>query len=553
MERRMLVAIALSFAVIMLYMKIVVPAQKKEPVSEAALEESKIELTEATPVVKKAKEPGVLELVKKDVPQELSTVNTQAMDVTFSTVGGCIQRAVLKRSDIVKKRPVEVIYPLSTIVQPVTVTAESPVRIEPDAVYKMERYDAGKGGISYSRDFGPITIRKTYSVPENGYVISMKLEMENNGSDEISFTGGVNLGAGGIFALKESSGSNYLGVDRRDNKGKVIRLGGRKLKSEKSGLEGTEWLSLRNQFFTVILKPEKMAVGFTAESVQTPEGLKGVRGGINLGRITLKSGEKKEIPLKIYIGPKEYTALTSFGASQVIDLGWFGFLGKWILKGINILYGWCGNYGVAIILITILIRLILYPLNQKSFRSMKGMQKLQPKIAELQAKLKDDPKKKQQEMMKIYKEHGINPMGGCFPMLLQMPILIAFFRVLQNSIELWGAPFVLWIKDLAEPDALLTIPTGENTIPFIGRVINGQPCILLNVLPLLMLLVFFIQQKMSSGAMATSPEQAKQQKMMSYMMPIMFGFIFYNMPAGLNLYFTTSTLLGIIQQKYLIK
>ena len=156
--------------------------------------------------------------------------------------------------------------------------------------------------------------------------------------------------------------------------------------------------------------------------------------------------------------------------------------------------------------------------------------------------------------MKIYKEHGVNPMGGCLPMLLQFPILIAFFRVLQNAIELWGAPFVLWIKDLSEPDALFTIRTGgESAIPLIGRIINGEPCILLNILPLLMLLTFFIQQKMSTPGMATTPEQAQQQKMMKFMMPLMFGVIFYNMPAGLNLYFTVSTMLGIVQQKYMIR
>jgi YidC/Oxa1 family membrane protein insertase len=185
---------------------------------------------------------------------------------------------------------------------------------------------------------------------------------------------------------------------------------------------------------------------------------------------------------------------------------------------------------------------------------MREMQKLQPKVSELQKKYGNDPKKKQQEMMKIYREHGVNPMGGCLPLLIQMPILIAFFRVLQYSIELWGAPFLLWIKDLSEPDALFTVLTGgTKAIPFIGQYVNDQPCIYINVLPLLMLLVFYIQQKMSTSQVAASPEQAQQQKLMGYFMPVMFGVIFYNMPAGLNLYFTASTLLGIIQQKYMIK
>jgi YidC/Oxa1 family membrane protein insertase len=326
------------------------------------------------------------------------------------------------------------------------------------------------------------------------------------------------------------------------------------MEHEKRELASTRWLALRNQYFTVIIKPGVEAAGYFCAGVKEIDGLPGVRGGLILSEFGMRPGEVKDIAFDVYIGPKEMSALSDFGASEVINLGWFGFLGKWILVGLNAIYGLLGNYGLAIIVLTIIIRLILFPLNQKSFRSMSEMQKVQPRIAELQSKYKDDPKKKQQEMMKIYKEHGVNPMGGCLPMLLQFPILIAFFRVLQNAIELWGAPFVLWIKDLSEPDALFTIRTGgESAIPLIGRMINGEPCILLNILPLLMLLTFFIQQKMSTPGMATTPEQAQQQKMMKLMMPLMFGVIFYNMPAGLNLYFTVSTLLGIVQQKYMIR
>ena len=184
----------------------------------------------------------------------------------------------------------------------------------------------------------------------------------------------------------------------------------------------------------MVVKPKDGAVGYSAAAVRLPDELRGVRGGVALAPIELKAGEKRSIQLSMYVGPKECTALSSFGALDVMDFGWFGFLGRWILIALNLLFRLCGNYGIAIILLTILIRLILYPLNQKSFRSMKEMQNLQPKITALQTKYKDDPKKKQEEMMRIYKEHGVNPMGGCLPLLIQMPILVAFFRVLQNAI-----------------------------------------------------------------------------------------------------------------------
>lgn len=557
MEKRMLVAFALSFAVIILYTRIIAPPRKNVEPPEMQEKQAEAAKPEPTPILRKPAESGILEIKKLDTERKLSTVSTDVMDVTFSDLGGCLENVTLKKSEIIKKGPVTVVKPLSPMVQPVTVTIEEPVKVEPDARYTIERFDTDTGTIVFRKDFGPIVVRKTYHVPREGFVVSMEMEIENAGEEEISFRGSVNLGGGGIFALKAGGRTNYLGVDRLDAKGKVKRYGSRHLKKPRAELEPTRWIAMRNQFFAIVLKSESIAAGFSAAKIVGPDGLAGVRGGLELGGMSLKAGEKRMIPLHIYMGPKEYSALTAFGTPQVIDLGWFGFLGKWILKGLLLLYAICGNYGVAIILLTILIRAILFPLNQKSFRSMKAMQNLQPKIAEMQAKYKDDAKRKQQEMMKIYREHGINPMGGCLPMLLQMPILIAFFRVLQNSIALWGAPFMLWIKDLSEPDALFKIPMGDTTIPFIGgmitRNIDGQVYLLVNVLPLLMLLVFFIQQKMSTTAAAASPEQAKQQKMMSYMMPVMFGFIFYNMPAGLNLYFTASTLLGILQQKYMIK
>jgi YidC/Oxa1 family membrane protein insertase len=363
----------------------------------------------------------------------------------------------------------------------------------------------------------------------------------------------MEVSAGSILALTQGEKEAYVGIEVDSDSGKISRIGISKLKDGKKDLKPLRWLAIRNQFFSIVMKPAQHALGYTAEAIGTDDGLSGVKAAIMVKGFTLKQGEKKNIPLSIYLGPKEYSALASFGAAEVIDFGWFGFLGKWILKGLNALYAICGNYGVAIILLTIIIRIILYPLNQKSFRSMKQMQQLQPELASLQEKYKSDPKKKQQEMMRIYKEHGINPMGGCLPLLIQMPILVAFFRVLQNAIELWGAPFFLWMNDLSGPDALMRFSTGKTAVPIVGVIIDGQGYVLLNILPILMLAVFYIQQKMSTPGVAMSAEQEQQQKMMGFMMPVMFGVIFYNMPAGLNLYFAASTILGILQQKYMIR
>jgi YidC/Oxa1 family membrane protein insertase len=554
MDKRTVLALILSFIVIVTYTKLIAPPPPKDGDS------AKVSAADATPVHKEKaretkeapKKTEALSVERGALPQKLSTVRTASMDLAYNPIGGCISRVILDRSEIIKKGPVELIGPLSSPLQPITLTIPNIAGVNGDAAYDLIEEGSGGKAVAFRKAFGSLVVVKRFVTSPQGYVVDSSLDLENTGKDTVSLTG-MTVSAGAVFALGLAEKDSYLGVDVLDRNGKIHRRPGAKLRERKEERADIKWLALRNQFFTVVLKPKDGAVGYSAAAVQLPDDLKGVHGGVELSPVELKAGEKRSIRLSLYVGPKEYTALSSFGAVDVMDFGWFGFLGRWILVGLNFLYRLCGNYGIAIILLTIVIRLILYPLNQKSFRSMKEMQNLQPKIAALQTKYKDDPKKKQEEMMRIYKEHGVNPMGGCLPLLIQMPILIAFFRVLQNAIELWGAPFYLWIKDLSEPDALFRISTGESVIPFIGRVVDGQGYVFLNVLPLVMLVVFYIQQKMSPTGMGATKEQRQQQKLMGYMMPVMFGVIFYNMPAGLNLYFAASTLLGILQQKYMIK
>ena len=554
MDKRTIWACILAFIVIIAYTKLIAPPPPKDK------DLNRGQAVDATPVHKDtareadetSKKTEILGVERGSLPAKLSTVHTASMDLAYSAVGGCISRATLDRSEIIKKGPVELIGPLSPPLQPVMLSIPNIAEAQGDAAYDLIEEGPGGKVVAFRKAFGPLVVVKRFTAGKQGYVVDASLEFENTGSEPISLAG-MTVSAGAVFALGQAEKDSYLGVDVLDQNGRIHRLPGAKLSKERKEKADIKWLALRNQFFTVVVKPKDGAVGYSAAAVRLPDELRGVRGGVALAPIELKAGEKRSIQLSMYVGPKECTALSSFGALDVMDFGWFGFLGRWILIALNLLFRLCGNYGIAIILLTILIRLILYPLNQKSFLSMKEMQNLQPKITALQTKYKDDPKKKQEEMMRIYKEHGVNPMGGCLPLLIQMPILVAFFRVLQNAIELWGAPFYLWIKDLSEPDALFRISTGKNVIPFIGRVVDGHSYVFLNVLPIVMLAVFYIQQKMSPTGMAATAEQQQQQKLMSYMMPVMFGVIFYNMPAGLNLYFAASTLLGILQQKYMIK
>jgi len=208
---------------------------------------------------------------------------------------------------------------------------------------------------------------------------------------------------------------------------------------------------------------------------------------------------------------------------------------KFLLVGLLWLNKAVQNYGIAIILLTIVVRLALFPLNQKSYRSMRAMQALQPKVAELREKYKKNPQEMNKKMMELYRTNKVNPMGGCLPIAFQMPIFIALFQALRNAVELRGAHF-LWMVDLSEPDKLFTI-----TQPF-----NFS----LNLLPLLVIVAMLIQQKMTP--MAATGQSEAQQKMMQYM-PVFFGFLFYGMPSGLTVYFLVSTVLGLVQQYFVQK
>jgi YidC/Oxa1 family membrane protein insertase len=215
---------------------------------------------------------------------------------------------------------------------------------------------------------------------------------------------------------------------------------------------------------------------------------------------------------------------------------------KLLLSALRLFHQWTRNWGVAIILLTLLINAILFPLTKKSVVSMHQMKKIQPHMQKLKELHKDNPQKLNKEMMELYKKYNVNPLSGCLPLLLQMPVFISLYQGLIRSIELKGAHF-LWVKDLSRPDAV-PLPF---SLPFIGASIN--------ILPLIMIGMMVVQQKISQGAQtaALSDEQASQQKMMMAVFPLVFGFLFYNMPAGLVLYWLTNTILMTTEQKILGK
>ncbi|MBU1045295.1 MAG: membrane protein insertase YidC [Candidatus Omnitrophica bacterium] len=256
--------------------------------------------------------------------------------------------------------------------------------------------------------------------------------------------------------------------------------------------------------------------------------------GLGSNNILVPAGQTIRHKYVLYAGTNSHEdmAALNLNIEEVRGKGFFTGFSDLLLLLMRWMFLVFKNYGLAVIALALTINIVLYPLTYKSLKSMKEMQTLQPVVEKLRDEYKDKPEKLNKEIMEVYKKHKVNPAGGCLPMVLQMPVFFSLYGVLMRAIELRGANF-LWIKDLASPDAAFTF---SQKLPFLG---TG-----LNILPLIMVVLSFAQQKM------TNPGQGgnEQQKAMALMMPIFLGFIFYNFPSGLVLYFLTNSIFSFVVQ-----
>lgn len=361
------------------------------------------------------------------------------------------------------------------------------------------------------------------------------------------------------------SGQSFLGVDTLSPGGESVRFWGREFikmfggDQKQSGLprprpelrrtlpehgRPIEWAAVKNKYFVQILRPEGGADAvetFVQRVVSETERMDpAFRPRVEIATVsaetrfptrTLEPLETSHRVVDFYLGPKKYRELQrlSFHQSDVMEFRRMPAIAKLLLNTLNGLYALAPNYGIAIILLTIVIRVIFWPITRKGAQSMKRMQEIQPLVAEIRARYKDNPQRQQKEIMALYKEHKVNPIGGCLPILIQIPVFIALFDVLGSAIELRFARF-LWIRDLSEPENLLA-----GMIPIAGS---------LNLLPLIMTVTQIWQQKLTPQSGDPS-----QQKMMLFMPVIMLVF-FYKFASGLVLYWTTSQVLMIVSQLY---
>jgi YidC/Oxa1 family membrane protein insertase len=401
------------------------------------------------------------------------------------------------------------------------------------------------GTVVFSRTRGGVTVRKTFLFDTANYLVTMRVQVTNGSQATIE----------PIFeviwperASVEQDFADYALVAFQDgslHKELVTAAGhGGFLGSLVSSgppkdpvYDGNvDWAGAQSRYFLAAMLPD-LARDASARFVTLAAG-KAAETSLSFKPVTIPPGQSVEREIRVYVGPKQGALLEAVGSNldRSIDLGysWMTPLTKLFVWLLRALYALIPNYGVAIILLTVLVRLVTAPLTARQMNSMKRMQALQPRIKAMQEKYKDDKAKQSEETMKLYRESGVNPLGGCLPILLQFPVFVGLYYALQSSIELRQAPFFGWITDLSAPETLFTIPG------------LGIP---VRLLPLIMGGSMVLQQKLSPQ---TSMDPA-QQRMMMTIMPVMFTVMFYTFPSGLVLYWLVSNLLASAHQYYLTR
>lgn len=378
---------------------------------------------------------------------------------------------------------------------------------------------------------GGVTLEKRFTFSPDTYLVGLNLTLKNGTPQPV--VGVLSVGLAGYAPENEASygfeGPSALINDSLEQiKVKSIQ--------DKNAYEGkVGWAAIESRYFFTGIIPKAVEDARLHLSVDKENRLEHQ---YLLPEMTVDPAGQKSAAFDLFFGPKSLKILSQYnnGLDRLVHFGMFDILAKPCLWLMNYIYSVIPNYGVAIIILTIIIKAILWPLGNKSYASMNQMKKLQPLMAEIREKYKDDKKKMNEELMSLYRIYKVNPMGGCLPMVLQIPVFFALYRMLYEAIELRHAPFVGWIHDLSAPDRLFHF---DFSIPFM------EPPYGIPVLTIVMGATMLLQQKMSPP-----PGDPTQAKMMM-MLPVVFTFIFINFSSGLVLYWLVNNILSIAQQYYI--
>jgi YidC/Oxa1 family membrane protein insertase len=535
MERRALIAVIISVAILVLYQEFVMkrfygtgtggaPSQTvAPPAAPPAEENAAVKPPAAVAPVAAAAAPVA--------PGTDVVVDTDLYQAVFTTTGARLKSLQLKRyrSTVAPDSPPlqMVQYPVDNQL-PLGVALVGAQQLDDMAVsYQADRQQVdvpsdGSAVLTFTGELDGATVRKRIEMHGGVYEWSLDVEVTNppESYTELAVGWEEGMNPAGPHAVAEVVFDS------------IVALQGGKLHTDRfTGLDSGSllendigWAAFTGRYFLAALVPQ--------DEPTNKLRVWGKRNDQTVAAQILFPSKVFSTHLDLYVGPKDIDKLEAagHGLRRAVDLGWFSFVALPMLQGLRFLHRFTGNYGVAIIILTVIIKLLFFPLTKKSFESMRAMQKLQPEMAKIRERLSDKPEEVNREIMELYKRHKVNPLSGCLPMVLQMPVFIGLYSALQNAIELRHAPFIGWITDLSAPDRL-----GAIQLPFVDH--PGIP-----VLTLTMGISMFLQQWMTPSAADPS-----QQRVMM-IMPLMFTFMFINFPAGLTLYWLANNVLTIAQQ-----
>jgi YidC/Oxa1 family membrane protein insertase len=531
MEKRAFIAVGLSIAVFYLFSMLFGPdKQKVVPSTPQGVSST------ANVQVPNGQQPSVPQTtalpagqsLPSSAPQKNVTVDTDLYTAVFSTRGASLKSLTLKNyreenTPTAKKvilgndadpnllsfstRATGFNLPDSTLFMP----DSDGLNIEKNGTRQLTfNYVSGQG----------YTVRKVYTFTSGAYGIKLETQVFNNSAAPL--VGSVQHVMTYPAEPKEKNNrfdtaGSYLFSDNSLQSNKIKDVSSASKRYDKT----IEWAGFADKYFLNAILADKNSIA----SVELKKNSAGYfESVVSSPQFTINPGQSATATHRLFVGPKDIDVLKEQGNSlvQSLDLGWFTVIAKPLLYSLKFFYRYVGNYGIAIIIITIILKAFFFPLTHKSYKSMKGMQKIQPEMAKLREKYKDDKDSMNKAVMELYREHKVNPMGGCLPMVVQIPVFFALYKSLMFSIELRHAPFFLWVTDLADKD------------PYY-------------VTPVIMGITMFVQQKMTPSQM-----DPMQQKMM-LALPVVFTFMFLSFPSGLVLYWLVNNVLTIGQQMYINK
>jgi YidC/Oxa1 family membrane protein insertase len=478
-------------------------------------------------------------------PEKIETLRNSDVELRLTNRGGGIKEAVLLRQVAEKGQRVALNSaenaPIGALIEQLSAftLSEFTASAESDSAVQFERTTAEQ-----------VTIRKKFffqQSPEkkDNFVVEMDVDLENRGAKPYQNAGYfVALGSAAPIHFKDYPSYTRL-VWCIDGKAKGIDVGwfgggggflgmGQRAARPfyQENIAGAEWVAVSDQFFTTLMAPlsakANQVWGRRFDINRAPDQkVLGIEGALGMPGFALRPGQSYSARFEIYAGPKLYHRLAQLphNEAEIMDFGMFKLVCQFLLNFMNLLHSWLHDYGLAILALTTIIKLTLWPIQNRANRSMRQMAALSPKMQELKEKYKDDPTRMNQEVMKLYKQYGINPVGGCLPMMIQIPIFFGLFKMLGQAVELRNAKF-LWVKDLSQPDTVAHLP------------LLGWP---INIIPLCM-----AATQIWLMAMTPKTGDATQRRVMMFT-PLIFLFICYNFAAALALYYTAQNLFSILQ------